>query len=559
MNPAYQPFFDWLLRSTLNAAFLIALIFGVKAVVRSRLSARWHHALWVLLIFRMVFPWGVDSAVPGVSLLPETVQQGAYAGGAIHTAEPMAPIVVAGGKASPVTGASVEMGTLLVVVWAAGALLLLGITLCGHVALLRQVRRDPLVKDKAILRLLDRCKKQMGVTVPLDLVTTDYVKTPALLGMIKPRILLPASLAVTLERAELKHIFLHELAHIRRKDILIRWLTAVLQAVHWFNPFVWMAFRRMQQDRELAADGLALSIMQASEKNPYGKTLVRLVERFSTHAKLPTMAAGLLENNAGIKRRIKMISTFGPGSYRWSPAALFVFACLGGVSLLMGNTSASAGSPGLDPIPLADVTNTDRAADDKAVDIKAMDDDTVPVSQHPLGHLSSETSTARKPAIQPGAKLNKKRLSSHSRSRSKQKRAGAAKEDPTKLDIRRPEAPQSLHVRAALPSLTHWEAKAKPMPIPAATFKDTRGIDTRIATPSAESLSQKTSSKTRVQSIIAEIARYNADPKNKDNPLICKEEVPTGSHIPHIICKTKRQRRMEALNAEIVLSRIQQK
>ena len=57
-----------------------------------------------------------------------------------------------------------------------------------------------------------------------------------------------------LDLAQLRHVFLHELAHLKRFDIAVGLLTAVVQTVHWFNPLVWLAFRRMRDDREVACD-----------------------------------------------------------------------------------------------------------------------------------------------------------------------------------------------------------------------------------------------------------------------------------------------------------------
>jgi beta-lactamase regulating signal transducer with metallopeptidase domain len=59
---------------------------------------------------------------------------------------------------------------------------------------------------------------------------------------------------------ELRFVFLHELAHVRRRDILMSWLMALLQVVHWFNPLVWFAFSRWRADRELACDALKRSV-----------------------------------------------------------------------------------------------------------------------------------------------------------------------------------------------------------------------------------------------------------------------------------------------------------
>ncbi|MHC4675343.1 MAG: SUMF1/EgtB/PvdO family nonheme iron enzyme, partial [Planctomycetota bacterium] len=135
---------------------------------------------------------------------------------------------------------------------------------------------------------------------------------------------------------ELRHIFLHELAHLKRHDIQLGWLTSLLQVLHWFNPLVWFAFHRMRADRELACDGLVLSAMKADEPQQYGQTIVNLLERFSQPRYLPGMA-GILENKAQLKRRISMIAGFKKNPRRWSIAAILLFAVLSCVALTDGH------------------------------------------------------------------------------------------------------------------------------------------------------------------------------------------------------------------------------
>jgi tetratricopeptide (TPR) repeat protein len=108
---------------------------------------------------------------------------------------------------------------------------------------------------------------------------------------------------------ELRCIFLHELAHLKRGDIWIGWLIGLLQSLHWFNPLVWWAFIRMRADRELACDALALSHLKGNDSGCYGGALIHLLEQFSHTQHLPAVA-GILENKAQLKRRLAMIADF---------------------------------------------------------------------------------------------------------------------------------------------------------------------------------------------------------------------------------------------------------
>ncbi|MCL4218437.1 MAG: M56 family metallopeptidase, partial [Candidatus Hydrogenedentes bacterium] len=151
---------------------------------------------------------------------------------------------------------------------------------------------------------------------------------PALFGFIRPRLLIPKTLLESMSPRELRHVLCHELAHLKRRDILVNWLVAVLQIVHWFNPVMWYAFYRMRADREVACDALALSYLDAGEAQEYGRTVLSL---FDTHRRVGALpgVAGILEDKTHLKRRIAMIAAFTKPSRRWTVVALCLFVALG--------------------------------------------------------------------------------------------------------------------------------------------------------------------------------------------------------------------------------------
>ena len=181
----------------------------------------------------------------------------------------------------------------------------------------------------------------MGIRTVLGVVLTERIMTPALFGFIRPRLLLPNRILETLSLEDMRYIFLHELAHLKRHDILFGWVAALLQALHWFNPLVWLAFRRMRMDRELACDALALSSLRSEKVQAYGRTIVNLLERFSQPRRLPALA-GILESKSHLKRRITMIARFKKHSYRWSALAVAALVMLGSVTLTGAPASSGA-------------------------------------------------------------------------------------------------------------------------------------------------------------------------------------------------------------------------
>lgn len=109
---------------------------------------------------------------------------------------------------------------------------------------------------------------------------SEKVTSPALYGIIKPRIILPAEY----REGELNYILMHERTHARRGDNLIRLLALVTVCVHWFNPLAWIFLKLLFADLELACDGAVLKKCNAEQRKEYAHTILSAVERTSVFA-----------------------------------------------------------------------------------------------------------------------------------------------------------------------------------------------------------------------------------------------------------------------------------
>lgn len=290
----------------MEASVLIVLVLAVQWLCGRRLKPRWRHALWLLVMVRLTVPWTIPSPASLFNLMRMPAATAAM------PAEP-APIRPASAAVevdqATVPAASVSAQDWLVWLWAAGAASLASCALLSHQKLSRRVSRLRALTDGPTLALLEDCKALMGVSTPVLLVETQLVDSPTLFGFVRPRLLLPMGLVSGFTREELRHVFLHELAHIKRHDILTGWVTLGLQVIHWFNPLVWLAFYRLRADRELACDALALSRAPIGEKESYGLTIVKLLEGFGHPIWRPSLA-GILEKKQQMKERITMIARF---------------------------------------------------------------------------------------------------------------------------------------------------------------------------------------------------------------------------------------------------------
>lgn len=357
-----QPFFGWLVQTTLIASVVICLILLIQKTLGGRLGPRWSHALWLVLLVRMVLPWAPSSRFSLFNLIPSwdrqtqshqspgfvEAQEASSSAQTAGSAEAMPDmeqetVSAARAPAAPkpvaVTQSETRPGSWLAsirqalpVLWLAGAIVIGIYLIASDLALWRIVKRDRPLVNQSMLELFEECKAQMGIQSLVAVVPSERVRSPGLFGFVRPRLLLPRQMLDTATRQEMRYIFLHELAHLKRHDIYLGWLASILQVLHWFNPLVWFAFYRMRADRELACDALVLARAGQDKSQEYGGTILGLVQRFSRCRPLPAMA-GVIESKSQLKRRIAMITQFKHNSYRVSPLAIAIMIMMGCASV----------------------------------------------------------------------------------------------------------------------------------------------------------------------------------------------------------------------------------
>ncbi len=353
-NTQLMRFFDWLLWASLQGTVLIVMIVIIQKILRRRLPVHWHYLLWLLLLIRLAIPWLPESKMSIFNLVPRSVQQGRIieSFSQSRSADPMGFYMHVQSANAPQRTEesetfSIKFVRALPALWLVGTVLIAGYVLMRSISLWRTVKRERPITDSEILDLLEDCKMQMGVETIVGVIVSDRIKSPALFGFVRPRLLLPQGMLETYGLEELRYVFIHELAHLKQRDIYFGWLMALLQVVHWFNPLMWFAFGRMRADRELACDSLAISTMGPDEPPEYGRTIVSLLESFSQVRYLPSVA-GILEDTCQMERRIKMIADYKKTSRpRWAGGMLLitVLACVVLTNAYVAKADFTFGTP----------------------------------------------------------------------------------------------------------------------------------------------------------------------------------------------------------------------
>lgn len=229
--------------------------------------------------------------------MTETVTNGAAPAASTAPATPAAPAL---------SWSALELASLI---WAAG---LLCVLLWTGFRLFRLRRRTA-----AAVRVEDAVWE------------SDQIPGPFVLGLLRPRIFLPCGL----DGMSRQYVLAHERYHIRRRDPWVKALGALLLAMHWFNPAVWLALRAMERDMELSCDEAVLRQMGEAHRQDYSRTLLALGANRRDFG--PVLAFG----TPAVKQRIVHALAFHRAGRATIAAALAVLLAAG----LTCCTDAAAG------------------------------------------------------------------------------------------------------------------------------------------------------------------------------------------------------------------------
>ncbi len=378
-------FYDWLWRASWQAAVLAGLVLLTQWLFRKHLTPAWRYRLWLVVVLRLVLPMPPASFVSVFNLAhvrssspvtfnsrPPAASSPTLIAPAIAPQEPARPApatmlspasqsITRTVKPSPPPQATPSLWTRVPAVlpwlWALGVAWLAGRTAWQNLRFGRRLRAEATPVPAEVERQFAECRERLDVRQPVTLLETSSVRSPALYGFFQAQLLLPRGLTERFSAEEMRYMLLHELAHLKRRDLAMNWLLALLQALHWFNPALWLAFARLRVDRELACDALALSCAREEEATRYGETIIRLLEGMSRTAAMPGMV-GVLESREQIRERIRMIAAFKRPS-RWSALAALLLVGLG----VVGLTDAKDGKKPLPPVQPISLTNILTAAE----------------------------------------------------------------------------------------------------------------------------------------------------------------------------------------------------
>lgn len=350
-----------ILSLSLSGSILAGLLLAVKPLINNRVSKAFQYYIWLLVLLRLALPFSLEESLMNRVFYPAeppvTINSSAATyENQVHTSPPLSTGLPVTGQVK--TGAYNKDhdhtryfhdlgGQVGFYVWLLGTILTLGFYFGGYarfVSLLQRTNIPAAAEERELLHHL------VGHNSRVNLFRNRFASTPMLVGVLAPRIIIPD---IEFMPQQLEYILRHELTHLRRLDMVYKWLAVLVTSLHWFNPLMIVIRREINRAGELACDEAVIKNLSAVEKQAYGETLISMVAEH--RCSMGVLSTTMCEEKRTLKERL--VAIMGSGR-RSVIVAVMVLVCM-----IIGAAWLGASAPGRSEINIDDVAQVSWVAE----------------------------------------------------------------------------------------------------------------------------------------------------------------------------------------------------
>lgn len=344
----------WIFQHVVTTAILALMVALICRVTRIGPVAR--HALWVLVLIKFVtpplvaWPWALPDPL-GLSIaktasplaLVAPAPSIADLGGSAETA----PFVTLGDEATTSTPAMADLSSesvwpWMLGLWIAGSIL---VAIVEGIRLFRLARRTRAATpaSAALRARVAHHAGRMGLA-PVPIVVVGGAHAPSVWGLLRPRMLWPATLGADIPELGTDGLIVHELAHVKRRDHLVGWIELAAGIVWWWNPLFWSVRSALREQAELACDAWVISALPDGRR-AYAESLLALSSEGSFPGRSFMAVVGIsATTRRALERRLVMIMQ-GRASLRLTFVGICSLAVVAAAALPTWAASSQVAQP----------------------------------------------------------------------------------------------------------------------------------------------------------------------------------------------------------------------
>ena len=299
-----------ILSLSLSASILSVILFLLKPILKDKLPKKIQYYLWLVVILRLIVPFSFESSVMNQLFYDESVEISDVKSIDLpannESIEHNSSVQVRDNTSKKIVITKQDESSIQVFIkffqknaiymWFTGMCLIFCFHVIGYFRYIHNLKKNNIFSKDVEMKVLNTLLKQNEV---IRLYRNDNVSTPMLIGIIRPMLIIPNH---DFNENQLRHMFVHEITHMRHFDIAIKWLSMIAISIHWFNPLAYAVRKEMSRACELACDEVSIKNFSLNDKRAYGDMLLDIAE--SQVAPLGVIQATLFEEKKSLKSRL---------------------------------------------------------------------------------------------------------------------------------------------------------------------------------------------------------------------------------------------------------------
>ncbi len=333
-------------------AILVMVIWLVSQVFRSR-QPSFHYWLWCIVLVRLMAPFNIPVPV-GVNgyfkdytvVVYEAVSQKTFSSAPVSSSEEISsgmPSSVTVAETMPAeTLAPLTTPEKIALAWFAITILLFGAVAFWTLHVSKILAGCTPITKPEVLELAEkkRIELQIKETIQLLYLNTNLPIGPTVTGLFRPKIMLPREIIDEWPLYEIEPVLIHEMVHIKRKDLIVNWIQILLQIPFFFHPFVWYANARIRATREEICDDISIKLIDNKRKK-YSTSILNVLEGIRYEPVFGYADIGFSERKSSLAKRILRVAN---PHYR-SPQPLSLSSIFGIAAIAVISVAIACDSP----------------------------------------------------------------------------------------------------------------------------------------------------------------------------------------------------------------------
>ena len=265
--------FMTLLSSSVTTSAIILCLKLSAGFFNKFYAAKWKYWIWLVLALRLIIPFNFSFSAPPVTVnIPSAAIPAFINAAPVQQNTDMPPQDGATDIAPLPETNTFTLTEAFMLLWAIGGVLFLSYQFFGYFIFKKKaVRWSKVPASRQINNILHQIMADMKLEKEITVLINEDIASPLMTGFMNPVLILPNE---DYTETDLNFILRHELTHYKRYDLWYKLFLLFVNAVHWFNPFVYLLFREASADLELSCDDTVISGFSNGERKAYSETIL---------------------------------------------------------------------------------------------------------------------------------------------------------------------------------------------------------------------------------------------------------------------------------------------